>query len=128
MIFMAQISHLLSESMVKEANSEYIKDQAEQIGSDLMKWWQSCYPAVRDQGNNWRQIIRPQRLSILETLEEEAFSKLRSYLYACIIYLNYILNPFGHEPQKFEVTNAIKEILETVKEVPKGHRLEVGHY
>jgi hypothetical protein len=128
MTFMAQLSRLSSESMAKISKFGIIKSQAEQIGSDLAEWWQSCPPALRDQRNDWRRQARPRKLTIPETLEEEAFSSIKSCMYGCVIYLNHILDPLGRQPQKPEVTKAIKEILENAQEVPEEYGLEMGHY
>lgn len=49
-------------------------------------------------------------------------------MYGCVLYLNHILDPQGRQPQNPEVTEAIKEILENVQEVPEGHGLELGHH
>ena len=128
MIFMAQLSRLSSESMADDADFESIKYQAEQIASDLAEWWQSCPPALRDQSNDWRRQVRPRKLTVPETLEEEAFSSTKSCMYGCVIYLNHILDPLGREPRRPEVTEAIKEILEIAQEMPEGYGLEMGHY
>ena len=128
MAFMAQLSHLSSESIAKNSEFESIKSQVEQIGSDLIEWWQSCPPALRDQSNDWRRQDRPRKLTMQETLEEEAFSSTKSCMYGCVIYLNHILDPRGCQPQKPDVTKAIKEILEIAEEVPVGYGLEMGHY
>lgn len=128
MIFMAQLSRLSSESMAEDADSESIRYQAKQIRIDLSKWWQSCPPALRDQSNDWRRQVRPRKLTVPETLEEEAFSSTKSCMLGCVIYLNHILNPVGDEPQRPEVREAIAEILEIAQEMPEGYGLEMGHY
>ena len=128
MIFMAQLSRLSSQPMAEDADFESIKYQAEKIGSYLAEWWQSCPPALRDQSNDWRRQVRPRKLTVPETLQEEAFSSTKSCMYGCVIYLNHILDPVGRGPQKPEVTEAIKEILEIAQEMPEGYGLEMGHY
>jgi len=128
MTFIAQLSRLSSESMAKIGKFGTIKSQAEQIGNELAEWWQSCPPVLRDQRNDWRRQARPRILTILETLKEEAFSSIKSCMYGCVIYLNHILDPLGRQPQKSEVTKAIKEILENAQEMPEGYGLEMGHY
>lgn len=128
MIFMAQLSRLSSDSMADDADFQSIRNEAFQIGNNLSQWWQSCPPALRDQSNDWRRQVRPRKLTVLETLEEEAFSSTKSCMYGCVIYLNHILDPLGHEPQRPETTEAIKEILEIAHEMPEGYGLEMGHY
>jgi hypothetical protein len=128
MIFMAKLSRLSSASMAADADFRSIKVEALQIEHDLAQWWHSCPPALRDQSNDWRRQVRPRKLTISETLEEEAFSSTKSCMYGCVIYLHHILDPSGHEPQKPQVTEAIREILDIVQEMPEGHGLEMGHY
>ena len=125
---MAKLSHLSSESMIEDADPQFIRAEAFQIGSDLSEWWQSCPPALRDQGNDWRRQVRPRKLTVPETLEEEAFSSTKSCMYGCVIYLNHILDPLGRESQNPEVTEAIAQILEIAQEMPEGYGLEMGHY
>jgi hypothetical protein len=60
--------------------------------------------------------------------EEEAFSSTKSCMYGCVIYLNHILDPFGCEGEKLEVTEAISQILDISKDMPEGYGLEMGHY
>ncbi|CZT13609.1 uncharacterized protein RAG0_17109 [Rhynchosporium agropyri] len=122
MTFMAQLSRLSSESMATA------KSQGARIDSKLAEWWQSRPPVLRDQENNWRCQLRSQKLTLLQTLEKEAFSSIKSCMYGCVIYLNHLLNPLGCQPESPEVTKAIKEILENAQEVPEGYGLEMGHY
>lgn len=130
MIFMAQLSRLSSESMGKLGSNhpDIIQQRAYDIRDELLAWWQSCPPALRDQSNDWRRQSRPRKLTVPETLEEEAFSSTKSCMQGCIIYLNHILDPLGRGPQKFEVMEAIKDILEIAREIPEGYGLEMGIY
>jgi len=128
MIFMAKLSKLSSESMDASADPTTILSSATQINSDLRAWWASCPPALRDQPNDWRSLKRERKLTVPETLEEEAFSSTKSCMYGCVIYLNHILDPHGKEERKEEVDEAIREILEIALEMPEGYGLEMGHY
>jgi hypothetical protein len=105
-----------------------IAETAYEIHDDLLAWWQSCPPSLRDQSNDWRGQTRPRKLTVPETLKEEAFSGTKSRMQGCIIYLNHILDPLGRGPQKLELIEAIKDILEIAKEVPEGYGLEMGIY
>jgi hypothetical protein len=128
MIFLAKLSRLSSDSMSEDADPQFIRAEAFQIGSDLAEWWQSSPPAVRDQSNDWRRQVRQRKLTVPETLEEEAFSSAKSCRYGCVIYLNHILDPLGCEGRRPEVTEAISQILEIAQEMPEGYGLEMGHY
>ncbi|PMD36567.1 hypothetical protein L207DRAFT_433700 [Hyaloscypha variabilis F] len=130
MIFMAQLSRLSSDSMGKLGTNhpDIIVQRAYDIHDELLAWWQSCPPALRDQSNDWRRQNRPRKLTVPETLEEEAFSSTKSCMQGCIIYLNHILDPLGRGPQKLEVMEAIKDILEIAREIPEGYGLEMGIY
>lgn len=128
MTFMARMSRLSSESMAKDADPAYVQATAASIRDDLNRWWQSCPPALRDQPTDWRRQIRPRKLTVPETLQEEGMSSIRSCLFGCIIYLNHILDPVCREPRKPEVTEAIVEILDIAKETPEGYGLEMGLY
>jgi Fungal specific transcription factor domain len=130
MIFMAKLSRLSSESMGKLGSNhpEIIVQRAYDIHDDLLAWWQSCPTELRDQSNDWRRQTRPRKLTVPETLEEEAFSSTKSCMQGCIIYLNHILDPLGRGPQKLEVIEAIKDILEIAREIPEGYGLEMGIY
>lgn len=130
MVFMARLSRLSAESM-SDTGSQYpkvIAEKATQIHSDLLTWWQNCPDELRNQSNDWRRQLRPRKLTVPETLEEEAFSSTRSCVQACVIYLNHILDPMGHEPQKQEVIDAISDILAIAAETPEGYGLEMGQY
>lgn len=130
MVYMAKLSALSAEAMSDEGMNqpEVIAEKAASIRDDLKLWWSRCPPRLRDQSNDWRRIPRVQKLSVAETLEEEAFSSTKSVLAGCFIYLNHILDPVGREPQNQEVINAISEILEIAKETPEGYGLEMGLY
>ena len=130
MTHMAKLSRLSSESMSDFGlqHPDIIAERAADIYTEFLAWWASCPPELRDQTTDWRRLPRPRKLSVAETLEEEAFSSTKSCMYGCVIYLNHILDPLGIEPQKPEVVEAIREILEIVKECPEGYGLEMGHY
>lgn len=42
--------------------------------------------------------------------------------------MNHILDPLGTQPQKQEVIEAVADILEIAKEMPRGYGLEMGLY
>ncbi len=130
MIYMAKLSRLSSESMgaIGLHQPDLIVEKAYDIRDELLAWWRSCPPALRDQSNDWRRQSRPRKLSVPETLEEEAFSSTKSCMQGCIIYLNHILDPQGRGPQKLEVIEAISDILEIAREIPEGYGLEMGVY
>lgn len=130
MVYMAKLSRLSSESMsdVGKHHPEIIADKAFEIHSDLLSWWSTCPEKLRNQSNDWRRQLRPRKLTVPETLEEEAFSSVRSCVQACIIYLYHILDPMGHEPQKRDVIDAIADILAIAQETPEGYGLEMGQY
>ncbi|KAH8663397.1 fungal-specific transcription factor domain-containing protein [Tricladium varicosporioides] len=130
MIYMAKLSRLSSEAMsdLGRQRPELIVQKAAQIEEELRTWWGRCPPALRDQSNDWRRLPRQRKLTVAETLEEEAFSSTKSCMCGCIIYLNHILDPIGQEPQKPEVLEAINQILEIAKETPEGYGLEMGLY
>jgi hypothetical protein len=129
MVHMAKLSKLSAESMSDQGiqNPEMIIEKAHQIGHELRTWWQSCPSRLRDQSNYWRTQTRERKLTVAETLEEEAFSSTKSCYAGCIIYLNHVLDPFGREPQSEELLAAITDILETGKECPEGYGLEMGY-
>lgn len=130
MTFMARLSRLSNESMsdLGTSNPGMILRKGAELHQDLTGWWSGCPPQLRDQGTDWRREIRPQKLSVSETLEQEAFSSTKSCMLGCVIYLAHIMDPLGREPQKLEVSNAIYEILEIAKETPEGYGLEMGLY
>ena len=130
MTHMAKLSRLSAESLSDFGlqHPEIIAERGAEIYNKFQGWWASCPPALRDQTNDWRRLPRPRKLSVAETLEEEAFSSTKSCMYACILYLNHILDPLGNQVQKPEVTEAITEILKIVMECPGGYGLEMGHY
>ena len=125
MKFISQLSRLSSDSLAEDADFHSIKTEALRISNDLAQWYP---PALRNQSNDWRRQVRPRKLTVAETLEEEAFSSTKSCMFGCVIYLHHILDPLGHEPRSPEVFEAIREILEIVQEMPEGHGLEMGHY
>lgn len=130
MVFMAQLARLsaLSMSDLGAQQPQEIRIQAAQIRHDLLAWWQQCHPALRDQSNDWRTQARPRKLTVPETLEEEAFSSTKSCKDGCVIYLNHILDPLGQLPQEQEVIEAVTDILEIAQEMPRGYGLEMGLY
>jgi transcription factor-like protein len=128
MTFMVRMSHLSAESMKEDADQSEIRAIAIKIHADLQHWWQSCIPEVRNQSNNWRGQTRSRELTVAEALQEEGVSSTRSCVFACIIYVNHILNPVNREPRSPEVTEAIAEIVEIAKETPEGYGLEMGIY
>ncbi|KAF4630573.1 hypothetical protein G7Y89_g7562 [Cudoniella acicularis] len=130
MIYMAKLSRLSSEAMsdLGRARPDLIVEKAARISDDLRIWWSNCPPALRDQSRDWRRLPRVRKLTVPETLEEEAFSSTKSCLCGCIIYLNHILDPLGLKPQRREVTDAVSEILEIANETPEGYGLEMGLY
>lgn len=130
MVYMAKLSALSAEAMSDQGQEDpsIIVEKAAIIHDDLRKWWSHNPPALRDQSNNWRQLPRPRKLTVAETLEEEAYSSTKSVFAGCIIYLNHILDPCGKDTQKEEVIEAISEILEIAKETPEGYGLEMGLY
>lgn len=127
MVYMAKLSALSAEAM-GDHNPAIIAEKASQIHEDIWEWWAQSPPSLRDQSNDWRRLPRLQKLSVAETLEEEAYSSTKSVFAGCIIYLNHILDPCGHKPQKPEVIKAVSEVLEIAKETPEGYGLEMGLY
>lgn len=95
---------------------------------ELRAWWENCPPSLRDQSNDWRRQLRPRKLTVSETLEEEGISSIRSCMNGCLIYLYHILDPLGQHPQPYEVQEAINSILDIAKETPEGYGLEMGLY
>jgi hypothetical protein len=130
MVYMTKLSRLSSESMSELGlyRPDVIAKKAYDIHDELLAWWQSCPPSLRDQSNDWRRQTRPRKLTVEETLEEEAFSSTKSCMQGCIIYLDHILDPLCRGPQKPEVIEAINDILEIAKEIPEGYGLEMGIY
>lgn len=130
MIYMAKLSRLSAESTSEAGrrHPEFIVEKAYKVHDELLAWWQSCPPALRDQRNDWRRQNRPRKLTVPETLEEEAFSSTKSCMQGCILYLNHILDPQSHGPQKMEVAEAVKDIFEIAREIPEGYGLEMGIY
>jgi hypothetical protein len=130
MTYMAKLSRLSSEatSDLGLQNPAMIIDKAAQIHTELLAWWNSGPPAIRDQNNDWRRQPRPRKLTVPETLEQEGFSSTKSCMQGCIIYLYHILDPLGHQTQNEEVIAAISDILEIAKETPEGFGLEMGLY
>ncbi|KAG9234145.1 fungal-specific transcription factor domain-containing protein [Amylocarpus encephaloides] len=130
MVYMANLSQLSSQSMsdLARENPESITQKALEIHTNIRSWWSQCPPELRDQSNDWRTRERDRKLTVPETLEEEAFSSTKSCMLGCIIYLRHILDPLGSQPQSDEVTQAVNEILEIAKETPEGYGLEMGLY
>ncbi|PMD60275.1 uncharacterized protein K444DRAFT_400147 [Hyaloscypha bicolor E] len=127
MIYMAKLSHLSSESM-GQSEQDVIAERAQKIHDELLAWWQSCPSSIRDQRNDWRRQGHNRKLTVPETLREEAFSSIRSRVQGCILYLNHMLDPRGRGPQKLEDIDAIKDILEIAEETPEECGLEMGIY
>lgn len=125
---MARMSKLSSGSMSEDVDQLQVKLETRQLEIGLGRWWQNCPPKLRDQSNDWRRQIRPRKLTVDETLEEEGISSIKCCLYGCVIYLNHILDPLAREPQKPEVTEAIRNILDIANETPEGYGLEMGLY
>jgi hypothetical protein len=130
MTFMARLARLSSESMSDFGvnNPEAIAQKGAEIHEDLTLWWSRCPPQLRDQGTDWRREVRPRKLTVPETLEQEAFSSTKSCMLGCLIYLGHILDPLGLQVQKQEISDAVYEILEIAKETPEGYGLEMGLY
>lgn len=128
MVFMATMSRLSSDSMSDEADQVQVRHDTMRLKDDLSAWWQHCPPKLRDQSFDWRRQVRPVKLTVPETLEEEGISSITSCMYGCVIYLNHILDPLIREPQKPEVTEAIHAICSIAKETPEGYGLEMGLY
>lgn len=130
MTHMAKLARLSAESMSDMGllHPEYIQRKGAQVHDELTSWWSTCPPQLRDQRTDWRRQYRPRKLTVAETLEEEAFSSTKSCMQGCIIYLNHVLDPLGQNPQPQEVKDAIYEILEIAKETPGGYGLEMGLY
>lgn len=129
MTYMARLARLSAQTLsTPPLGQDETIAQAELIRDELLVWWRSCPPALRDQSNDWRTRDRPKKLTVSETLEEESLSSTKSCKDGCIIYLNHILDPHGHKPQKPEVIEAVGDILEIAKEMPRGYGLEMGLY
>lgn len=130
MTHMARLSALSAESMSElgQQDPAAIAGKVQILHDNLINWWNSCPPRLRDQTTDWRRIPRSRKLTVPETLEEESFSSCKSCMKGCVIYLHHILDPTGQEPQNEEVIAAISFILETAKETPEGFGLEMGLY
>ncbi|TVY45807.1 hypothetical protein LOCC1_G004038 [Lachnellula occidentalis] len=127
MVYMAKLSALSAEAM-GDQDPAIIAVKAAQIHEGIWEWWDQSPSSLRDQSNDWRRLPRLQKLSVAETLEEEAYSSTKSVFAGCIIYLNHILDPCGHQPENPEVIKAVSEVLEIAKETPEGYGLEMGLY
>jgi hypothetical protein len=130
MIFIAKISKLSSRAMMTSTPEEenQIKMEALEIRNEVGLWWQSCPPGLRDQRTDWRRQPRERKLTVPETLEEEAFSSTKACMYGCVMFIYHIINPLGLEPQSAEIPEAIKDVLEIAEETPEGYGLEMGLY
>ncbi|KAM3078511.1 hypothetical protein ACMFMG_006385 [Clarireedia jacksonii] len=130
MIFIAKIAKLSSRAMRELSPEEdaQIKMEAREIRNEVEMWWQSCPPGLRDQRTDWRRQPRERKLTVPETLEEEAFSSTKACMYGCIMFIHHIINPLGMEPQDAEIPEAVKEVLDIAEETPEGYGLEMGLY
>lgn len=128
MVFMARMSKLSLESQRPGADLNRVRSATIQVQDELTRWWHNCPTSLRDQSNDWRRQVRPRKLTVPETLEEEGISSIRSCMLGCVIYLNHIHDPVGREPQKPEITEAIAGILDIAQETPEGYGLEMGLY
>jgi hypothetical protein len=125
--FMAKLAQLSSKSR-NEPGAQDLEEESLEIHKNLLNWWNTCPPQLRDQDINWREKVRLVKLTLSETLQQEAFSSMKSCLQGCVIYLNHILDPLGHKPQKQVVETAIQDIINIAKKIPPGYGLEMGHY
>lgn len=130
MTYMARLSTLSVQSMrnVTSAEPGDITQKVWALHSDLLAWWDTCPPRLKDQTTNWRRLPRPEKLTVPETLEAESCSSCKSCMKGCIIYLHHILDPLSENSSNEEVLEAITWILETAKETPEGFGLEMGLY
>lgn len=128
MAYMAQLSNLSKLSMTAAGKNDpdMIRHLADDIHTELLTWWDARPPEIRHQSNSWRTMPRARPLTVAQKLEEESFSSTRSVVNGCIIYLHHIVDPLGRHPQEQEVADAIKVILDIVRETPEGHGLEMG--
>ena len=114
--------------MKEEIDHADVLEETPHLRVQLLDWWQNCLPRIRDQSHDWRHLVRPRKLSVQETLQEEGISSIKSCMHGCVIYLNHILDPIGRDPERHEVQEAIGEILNIARETPEGYGLEMGHY
>ena len=125
MTYMVRLATLSEESAT---NPDAIIEKLSVLHVDLLSWWETCPPRLRDQTTDRRRLPRPRKLTILETLEE-AFSSCKSCMKGCLIYLHHLRDPLEQdESAREEVIEAITFILETAKETPEGFGLEMGLY
>ena len=127
MTFMAELAKISAESINEQGMSNPLLTQqkAQSLRHNLLEWWNHCEPELRDQTSNWRQLERPRKLTVSETLEAEALSSAKSVMMGCLIYIQHILDPFSVIPN-YEVDDALRFILETAAETPEGFGLEMG--
>ena len=128
MVYMAKLSKLSAQSMTEfgRQNPHLIHERAMSVQQELHEWWSSQPPELRDQSNDWRCLPRAKPLAEPESLEQESFSSIRSCKYACIIYLQHIINPTCIQPQGSEVSVAVEGILDIARKTPEGYGLEMG--
>ncbi|PQE26091.1 Ergot alkaloid biosynthesis protein [Rutstroemia sp. NJR-2017a BBW] len=130
MIFIAKVSRLSSRAMAATTPEEeaQVRMDALEIRNEVEMWWQSCPPGLRDQRTDWRRQPRERKLTVAETLEEEAFSSTKACMHGVVMFIYHIINPLGLEPQSAEIPEAIKDVLEIAEETPEGYGLEMGLY
>ena len=128
MVYMARMSRLSADSLDTMKDQHLVKAETIRTTHELRAWWASCPPSIRDQSNDWRRQLRPRKLTVSETLEEEGISSIRSCVHGCVIYLYHILDPVARDPQPYEIQEAINGILDIAKETPEGYGLEMGLY
>lgn len=105
-----------------------VKAEALAIREEVGMWWQDCPTGLRDQRTDWRRQPRERKLTVAETLEEEAFSSTKACMYGCVMFIHHIMNPLGMEPPSAEIPEAVKGVLDIAEETPEGYGLEMGLY
>lgn len=128
MTYMVRLSKVSADSMSEWGMNypDVIRDNILCLRHDLRSWWDTCEEPLRDQKTNWRQLPRPRKLTVSETLEAESISSAKSVMMGCVIYLEHLLDPLGDLVHNDAVAEALDFILETAKETPEGFGLEMG--